>query len=385
MTKKLIIKKFYKLFISILLVSTFFWWYWFLQTTKANSIDINNLIKGVDAVDTIKNTDRDNFGNMITFFCEAIKNQKIDSDTSFRPEESIFLYNICKYKDKIDFFKIEWFGDDEKKSYIKFKEDVDWNPANQLTKWLPDFYKETEDFIQELFDKIIGSYVSIYQANIYWYMNDPKESDFTQHFSKQYFSYWSNNFIDICATDKHYGYPKTCKKLKEYFYAARNLITSNAENILNDENIYKAYKKENEKNEKDRKYNTITEWLYWWNIDNFINLVYNELMYYGLFVEYYSYLLQNKSEFKNRNVKNFSDKITNNQNRISEMYDNIDSSRKAIQTSIKILKEIQYTFPIHIWFLMYSEDIYKFVWNMNKTLTPIYTLQDILRNVQKPD
>jgi hypothetical protein len=35
--------------------------------------------------------------------------------------------------------------------------------------------------------------------------------------------------------------------------------------------------------------------------------------------------------------------------------------------------------------LMYSEDIYKFVWNMNKTLTPIYTLQDILRNVQKPD
>jgi hypothetical protein len=71
-------------------------------------------------------------------------------------------------------------------------------------------------------------------------------------------------------------------------------------------------------------------------------------MYYGLFVEYYSYLLQNKSEFKNRNVKNFSDKITNNQNRISEMYDNIDSSRKAIQTSIKILKEIQYTFPIHI-------------------------------------
>jgi len=71
-------------------------------------------------------------------------------------------------------------------------------------------------------------------------------------------------------------------------------------------------------------------------------------MYYGLFVEYYSYLLQNKSEFKNRNVKKFSDKITNNQNRISEMYDNIESSRLAIQTSMKILKEIQYTFPIHI-------------------------------------
>lgn len=374
MTKKFIIKNFYKLFISILLISTFFWWYWFLQTTKANNIDINNLIKGIDAVDTVKNTDKDNFGNMINFFCEAMKNQTIDWSL---PQESIFLYNICKYKDKIDFFKIEWFGDDEKKSYIKFKEDVDGNPVNQLTKWLPDFYKETEGFIQELFDKIIGSYISIYQANIYWYINDPKKSDFTQHFSKQYFSYWPNTFIDICATDKHYGYPKTCKKLKEYFYAARNIINSNADNILNDENIYKAY--------ENWQKNTITNWLYWGNIDSFINLIYNELMYYGLFVEYYSYLLQNKSEFKNRNVKNFNDKIANNQNRIWEMYDNIESSRKAIQTSIKILKEIQYTFPIHIWFLMYSEDIYKFVWNMNKTLTPIYTLQDIFRNVQKPD
>ncbi len=120
-------------------------------------------------------------------------------------------------------------------------------------------------------------------------------------------------------------------------------------------------------------------------MDKFISLVYNELMYYSLFIEYYSYLLQSKSEFKNWDVKNFSDKVVNNKNRVSEMYNNIDASRKAIQTSIQILKEAQYTFPIHIWFLMYSEDIYKFVWNMNKTLTPIYTLQDIFKNVQDPE
>ncbi len=299
----------------------------------------------------------------------------------FKANESMFLYYVCNENPELvkGLFKFEWFSNNKERSYIKFKDDVDGNPVNQLTKWLPDFYQETEDFIQKLFDTIIWSYVSIYQANIYWYINDPNKSEFTQHFSKQYFKYWDwdNDYIDICATDKKYSYPSTCKKLKEYFYAARNLITSNADNILNDENIFKEY----DKWEK----NTITSWLYWGNISKFIDLVYNELMYYSLFIEYYSYLLQSKSEFKNWDVKNFSDKVVNNKNRVSEMYNNIDGSRKAIQTSIQILKETQYTFPIHIWFLMYSEDIYKFVWNMNKTLTPIYTLQDIFKNVQDPE
>jgi hypothetical protein len=50
-----------------------------------------------------------------------------------------------------------------------------------------------------------------------------------------------------------------------------------------------------------------------------------------------------------------------------------------------MLKELQYTFPIHIWFLMYSEDIYKFNWSIVKLLTPIDVLQHTFRNVQKKD
>jgi hypothetical protein len=71
-------------------------------------------------------------------------------------------------------------------------------------------------------------------------------------------------------------------------------------------------------------------------------------MFYSIFVEYYSYLLQNKSHFKNRNEKSFDKQIINNQNRVSELYDNIQTSKEAIQISIKMLKELQYTFPIHI-------------------------------------
>lgn len=379
MTKKAIIKKTYNLTISILILSIFFWSYWFSQTENTN---INNLIKGIDSVDTIKKTDKENFREMIKYFCNSMPNI-VSEDRSFKAEESMFIYYVCNENPEIvkGLFKFEWFWNNKEKSYIKFKEYGDGNQINQLTKWLPDFYQKTENFIQKLFDKIIWSYVSIYQANIYWYIDDPNKSEFTQHFSKQYFTYWwKDDYIDICATNKKYSYPNTCKKLKEYFYAARNLITSNSDNILNDENIFK-----NKDKNKDKKEDIIVNWLYWGSMDKFINLVYNELMYYSLFIEYYSYLLQSKSEFKNWDVKNFSDKIVNNKNRVSKMYNNLDASKKAIQTSIQILKEAQYTFPIHIWFLMYSEDVHKFIWNMNKTLTPIYTLQDIFKNVQDPE
>jgi hypothetical protein len=164
--------------------------------------------------------------------------------------------------------------------------------------------------------------------------------------------------------------------------------------LLNDENIFKAYTKERNSYSKEKKEycletnsnrNSLTCGLYGNEIKYFIDLVYNELLFYALFVDYYSYLLQNKSDFKNWDIIEFQTKLTKNQKRVETMAMNFEKSREAIQTTIKILKELQYSFPIHIGFLLYSEDIYKFTNGMNKTLTPIYTLHDILRNVQKTD
>jgi hypothetical protein len=64
------------------------------------------------------------------------------------------------------------------------------------------------------------------------------------------------------------------------------------------------------------------------------------------------------------------------------MRQNLSDSRKAVKTSIRLLKELQMTFPMHIGLLMYTEAINTFVQSFNKTLIPIYTLWDIFRNVQ---
>ncbi|HCY21608.1 TPA: hypothetical protein DIC40_07350 [Patescibacteria group bacterium] len=87
-------------------------------------------------------------------------------------------------------------------------------------------YYNTEDYIQTLFDIIIGSYTSIYQANVYGYINNPDktiEENIHDNFANKYFKIdpEENTYIKFCATDdEKYKYPKTCKKLKEYFYGA---------------------------------------------------------------------------------------------------------------------------------------------------------------------
>jgi hypothetical protein len=114
---------------------------------------------------------------------------------------------------------------------------------------------------------------------------------------------------------------------------------------------------------------------------SFTNLLYNELFFYNLFSEYYSYALASDPNLQNEEQE-LSYKIVAQQDKITKLQNNKIRSQKAISMSIRMLKEIQNTFPFHIGFMMYAEDIYYLAQEINKTLTPIYTLYDLFRNVQ---
>lgn len=382
MKKLTIYQQIYKTLLSILTIWIFFLWY----NIAENIINTEILITWIDDVSE-DIPDSKKFENMVNNFCDAVWTAE-----GYDSSQSIFVYYVCKKAEtKPDFNTNKWFSENKTTSYINFITDNEWNNINSLDNYLPSLYYDTEKYIQILFDTIIGSYTSIYQANIYGYANNPDKTTeelIHENFAKKHFKIDKKEYIEICSTEKEeYKYPKTCKKLKEYFYWAKNLINSNTENYLNDQNIYKNLPKDKlwDTCFMDKKQNIISCGIYWWNISYFTNMVYNELMFYALFVEYYWYLLQNKSDFKNRDITEFQKKLAKNQNRIQTMVNNLNSSREAINTTIKMLKELQYSFPIHIGFLMYTENIYRFTSSMNKTLTPIYTLHDILRNVQKTD
>jgi hypothetical protein len=51
---------------------------------------------------------------------------------------------------------------------------------------------------------------------------------------------------------------------------------------------------------------------------------------------------------------------------------------------LRMLRDMYSAFPLHIWFLMYQEDLQWFNDDLSNLATPMYTLYGKLRNVQKP-
>jgi hypothetical protein len=210
---------------TITIIALFFWWWNFAQT-----IDTEILIDWIDKIEDAS-TDRQKFDVMIDHFCSAIKNNNNANNhfLSIKYVNTKMQISWITYTNK-------WFSEEDKTSYIKFIENDEGKKINALDYELPWFYSNTEDYIEEVFDLIIGSYTSIYQASIYGYATDPEKSieeNIHENFAKTYFSRSKKegDYIKICSTENPKDdHPKTCKKLKEYFYWARNLLNSNSEN-----------------------------------------------------------------------------------------------------------------------------------------------------------
>gem|GEM_PF-3227694 len=156
-------------------------------------------------------------------------------------------------------------------------------------------------------------------------------------------------YISLCATDQKYSYPKTCDKLTNYLKNANNSLNSSS-NILNTTTLYndRSTSKNTNCDPNNPEYNTISCGLYENDMTKFVNLVYNELFFYTSFVQYYVYILNTQDRFK---ANNQDDDIENNrqrEDRISLMTENLSNSREATKIGIKLLKELQMTFPIHI-------------------------------------
>ena len=373
-----------KISIYTLLCISFLWW---SKVFAEDYVDkLNGLIAPINDLIEYKDTDRSLFTEVIDAFCNnmtAGKPMLYGSSwgkLAYNAKNSLFMYRLCNDGDK-DLSISRGFGLSDKKetSYVNFL-DTNNGSTDVLKNQLPSPFTSTNLYIENLFDTIVQSYTSIYQAGIYGKKGDsttPKEK-LIDNFSKTYFT--GSNYISICAKDKTYKYPQTCKKLTSYLDDATNSLNS-SENILNPGTIYKDKEKAicDINNET---YNTIRCGLYDDDMTKFVNLVYNELFFYTSFVQYYTYILETQPQFRANANLNTIEQTQTKENEVWLMRENLSDSRKAVTTSIRFLKELQMTFPMHIGLLMYTEAINTFVQSFNQTLVPIYTLWDIFRNVQ---
>lgn len=315
----------------------------------------------------------------IDAYCSSVLNHPGFTWNTFtyNAKYSAFVYLLCSNMDdnyvnyselKTDYFKISTFAD------LWFKDF--W-----LSTWLdlcnPGYMNNDCDLssnVPMLFNGIMEDYINIKQSFLYGalfpYSSQSELRDLINtQYSQPFFG------VDICDNPDH-PYTKTCNMVESSIKNIRNIMTEvrifDTEKIL----AMKALDEEPTCDQQAPSRNVFYCWLKDTELSmtQFINLIYNELYYYRLFVGYYMIILQKYPGIN-------SDYATILQNFSSEYA----WSKSAISLSLRMMRDMYMAFPFHVWLSMYQEDVDAFSTTLANIATPMYTLYDKLRNVQKPD
>ena len=118
-------------------------------------------------------------------------------------------------------------------------------------------------------------------------------------------------------------------------------------------------------------------------LDDFKHLITNELLFYGLFMEFYSHYIVTSEQFGPLTLG--KDKITtqevlDEEARKSQL--EIEVANESIMGDMKIIRNLFANFSIHIWYVAYLEDLVNFRNELVKLYTPIHQMYYKLRNAQ---
>ncbi len=329
----------------------------------------------------------DSVNVMVRDFCSSVMNSSAFKESGFvyNAQQSVFLHLLCRnfgasssyfakediYFQRLDFNAL-WFHD-----YVN--ED---GSVNDLCN--PNFFKGDCDLarnIPKLFDGIINDYINMKQPNIYG-LTQEFISDSDIEYQINQFSSWYFDGLQLCGTDTP-RYPKTCKMMKSTFKDVRKAL--NDVSILNVSGVFSIFKEKSTKTSCDT-VTVATDIFYCWLYGNplsrlvsFTNLVYNELFYYRLFMWYYLSMLQRYPGilYQNTYMKDYTDI----QKTFLTQY---ARSHEALSLSLRMMRDTYIAFPFHVGLSMYHEDLYGLWKSLSSLVSPIDTLSDKLRNVQKP-
>ncbi len=307
----------------------------------------------------------------VTIFCNSIKAETKDK-TAKISEEKLPINKILKRKNIRDM------------GIICSQKQLSTNPNDNIG----DTYCENRSFDNNLdypfiFQKIItqvqNDRVNLSLARIYGTIDSKlTEKELANEYIKNHF-----NTIGLIPEAKNY--PDTHKRLtnyikngktiqKETYFIKYSNITDDTKSSIGG-NIADFFSI-NSASKTPPNYHKI-------NTD----ILYNELFFYTLFTSVYTEYL---NRFWEKNTGNIP--ISRKQRNISEWEATIlqrwridiytESIKNAIRESIRQLWNLESSYPIHIWFLMYQEDLLTMRDNLAKIYLPLHQLHYKLENVQ---
>ena len=229
----------------------------------------------------------------------------------------------------------------------------------------------TDDLLTQLFSELF----TFKQAEIFWISQDTLVD--SNLLNKKIDAYAEEKYkIPHFCTDRIHNYSQTCSIMSRQMKAFVPVIKGFK--ILNSDELYK--------NVKDKGLTfppceigphydlvlcgTLGETDKW--LKPFINMLYNELARYTMFSTYYAQALMQRSRIE-----------LPTQDEISLLKENRGKFFFLTNQTLNDLTNLATTYPIHIGFLAYQEDLLRLRdSSLSKLVTPFYTLYHKLRNVQ---
>ena len=279
--------------------------------------------------------------------------------------------------------------------------------------------------VTTLYQTIMNEYVTMRQAAIYWYRYfDPEAQspeqeqqldEAVREFAHKYFMQWEDG--DISCNDnaihylnagevtvvsqdwtvsssvwdtqqtkvewnkKHCYHPKTSKRVRDTIKDQANLIDSLE--YLQPKKFFELPCDKDKKLLTPHRCAMSTYENLPWNTDmqSFHNMMLNELMWYNLFITYYlNHITSNNSLSTNIGIVSA---LNQARNEVSILSYEQQLTAKAIETTVRMLNNVQSTYPIHIGLQAYLEDVVLYRKQLAKVYTPMHQLSYLLRNAQE--
>lgn len=370
---------------------------------------------------------------LIFHFCDTLlqkraDGQNMDADKicfdydGFRydPRQSMFMYALCVNAEEKN--EDPLFNDPvrEYKKSFPFAEYVEENLDLNTLRKIGDQHdcsprKSMQDcqfsrFLPQLFGNIMNTYANMKLATIYGYkyvkedMGEEERNTKIQaaidDFSDSYFApptptknspadnecgeagikYLS--LVNKTWDKKHCSHPQTNAMMVETIKSTQRLIKDidwlKADEIIantcdpnkrNDDLLACAFSSHGD-------YFVETDW------SSFQNLYLNELMYFSLFVEYYSNQVIDKVGYNPFTVWSISHAAQRNKKEYTLLINELSLHHEAAFQSMRLLSQLYTAYPLHVAMMAYLEDLQMYRTELVKLYTPLNQLYYLFRNVQ---
>jgi len=219
---------------------------------------------------------------------------------------------------------------------------------------MPDYCDPTRDmdqcnlskYISKLFTTIINEYVNLKQPSLYGVtVADKTDADLelqANDFSSEYFS-----GLQICDDSTQRLYPQTCRIMKGYIKHAGDLLADvrvfDVPTVLDTDITIGTC------TATDPAFNLFLCGLYGDksnSLQRFLNLSYNELFYYRLFISYYTLMLKSNAS----TILNIPQTSVNNElfTRITTFNNEFTWDQEAFSLTLRMMRDLYAAFPLHI-------------------------------------